>query len=214
MQLEEFLKKVYICPSVYPWGAPVLFVKNKYPFPRIVDLFYQLKGENIFSKIDLRSSYHQVRIKEEKNRKTTFRTRYGYYEFAVVPFGLKNALTTFMCLMNGLFRYFLDKFVIVLLDDIIIYSGLEEEHERHLRMVLQVMRQHQLYAKLSKCTFYQKQIHYLGHIVLEEGIVVDQENIEAIKSWRAPTNILEVRSFMGLSGHYRRSIVNSPKLHT
>jgi hypothetical protein len=227
MQLEELLKKGYICPSVSPWGAPVLFVKkkdgtlrlcidfrqlnkvtvkNKYPFPRIDDLFYQLKGENIFSKIDLRSGYHQVRIKEEDTRKTTFRTRYGHYEFVVVPFGLTNAPTTFMCLMNGVFRDFLDKFVIVFLDDILIYSKTEEEHEKHLRMVLQVLREHQLYAKLSKCTFYQKKIHYLGHIVSEDGIAVDPENIEAIKSWPAPTNISEVRSFMGLVGYYRRFI--------
>jgi hypothetical protein len=200
------LKKGYILPSVSPWGALILFfkkkygtlrlcidfkqlnkviVKKKYPFPRIDDIFYQLKGENMFSKIDLRSIYHQVRIKEEDTSKTTFQTRYGHYEFVVVPFGLTNAPTTFMCLMNGVFIDFLDKFVIVFLDDILIYSKTEEEHEMHLRMVLQVLREHQLYAKLSKCTFYQNQIHYLGHIVSEDGIAVDSENIEAIKSWYA-----------------------------
>jgi hypothetical protein len=194
MQLEELLKKGYIHPSVSPWGAPILFVKkkdgtlrlcidfkqvnkiivkNKYPFPRIDDLFDQLKGAKIFSKIDLRSSYHQVRIREEDIGKTTFRTRYGQYEFVVVPFGLTNAPPPFMSLMNEVFRDFLDKFVIVFLDDILIYSKTEDEHKKHLKMVQQVLRENQLYAKLSKCIFYQKQIHYLDHIVSEDGIPVD-----------------------------------------
>jgi hypothetical protein len=124
-------------------------IKNKYPLPRIEVLFDQLKDARIFSKIDLRSGYYQVRIKEEDNRKTTFRTRYGHCEFIVVPFGLSNAPAVFMCLMNGVFQEYLDKFVIVFLDDILVYSKLEEENEHHLRMVLQVLREHQLYAKLS-----------------------------------------------------------------
>ena len=169
------LRKGYILPSVSPWGAPVLFVrkkdgtlrlcidfrqlnkatvKNRYPLPRIDDLFDQLRGAKILSKIDLRLGYHQVRIKEEDISKTTFKTRYGHYEFTVVPFGLINALATFMCLMNGVFRKYLDKFVIVFLDDILIYSKSEEEHEEHLRIVLQVLRENQLYAKLTKCSFY------------------------------------------------------------
>jgi hypothetical protein len=124
-----------------------------------------LKDAKIFSKIDLRSGYHQVGIKEEDINKTAFRTRYGHYEFTVVPFGLSNVPVVFMCLMNGIFREYLVKFVIVFLDDMLIYYKLEEEHEQHLRMVLQVLREHQLYAKLSKCSFYHKQIHYLGHII-------------------------------------------------
>jgi hypothetical protein len=221
------LKKGYICPSVSPWGAPILFVKkkdgtlrlcidfrqlnkaivkNKYPLPRIDDLFDQLRGENIFSKIDLRSGYHQVRIKEEDISKTTFRTRYGHYEFVVVPFGLTNAPVVFMCLMNDIFRNYLDKFVIVFLDDILIYSKLEEEHEHHLRLVLQVLREHQLYAKLRKCSFYQEQIHYLGHIISEEGIVVDPKKIEAIRGWPTPRNVSRSRYFMGLVGYYMRFI--------
>jgi hypothetical protein len=131
-------------------------IKNKYPLPRIDDLFDQLRGANIFSKIDLRARYHQVIIKEEDIHKTTFRTRYGNYEFVVVPFGLTNAPVVFMCLMNGMFKSYLNKFFIVFLDDILIYSKFEEEHEHHLRLVLQVLREHQLYAKLSKCSFYQK----------------------------------------------------------
>jgi hypothetical protein len=177
MHLEEILKKGYICPSVSPWGSLVLFVKNKYgklilcidlrqlnnvtiknkyPWPRIEDLFDHLKDAKIFSKIDRRLGYHQVRIKDEYINKITFRTRYGHYEFRVVPFGLSNAPVVFMCLMNGVFREYLDKFVTIFLDDILVYSKLEEEHEKNLRMVMQILREHQLYAKLSKCSFYQK----------------------------------------------------------
>ena len=177
MQLEDILKKGYILPSVSPWGAVLLFVKkkdgmlrlcidfrqlskvtvkNKYPLLRINDLFDQLKGAKIFLKIDLRSGYHQVIIKDEDINKTTFRTRYGHYKFTVVPFGLSNTLVFFRCLMNGVFKDYLDKFFIVFLDDILVYSKLEEEHEKHLRMVLQVLREHQLYAKLIKCLFYQR----------------------------------------------------------
>jgi hypothetical protein len=163
LQLEEIIKKGYIHPSVSPWGAPVLFVKkkdgtlrlcidfrqlnkvtvkNKYPLSRIDDLFDQLKGEKIFSKIDLRLGYHQIRIKDEEISKTTFRTRYGHYEFTVVSFGLSNTPVVFMYLMNGVFRDYLDTFVIVFLDDILVYSKSEVEHEQHLRMVLQVLREH------------------------------------------------------------------------
>jgi len=212
---------------VSPWGALVLFVrkkdgtlrlcidfrqlnkvtvKNKYPLPRIDDLFDQLRGAKILPKIDLRSGYHQVRIKEEDISKTAFRTRYGHYEFTVVLFGLTNALATFMCLMNGIFRNYLDKFVIVFLDDILIYSKSEEEHEEHLRIALQVLRENQLYAKLSKCSFYQRKIQYLGHIISEEGISVDPSRIEAIKEWPTSRNMTEVRLFMGLAGYYRRFI--------
>jgi hypothetical protein len=157
------LKKGYIRPSVSPWGAPVLLVKkkdgtlrlcidfrnlnkvainNKYNLPSIDDIFYELKDAMIFSTIDLRSSYHQVRIRDEYINKTAFRKRYGHYKFTVVPFGLSNAPVMFMCLMNGVFQEYLDKFVIVFLDDILVYSKLEEEHEHHLRMVLQVLREH------------------------------------------------------------------------
>jgi hypothetical protein len=120
----------------------------------------------------------------------------------VVPFGLSNAPVVFMCLMNGVFREYLEKFVIVFLDDILVYSNSEEEHENHLRMVLKVLRDHQLYAKLSKCSFYQKQIHYLGHIISRDGIEVDLEKVESIREWLVPKNVTEVRSFMGLEGYY------------
>jgi hypothetical protein len=233
LQLEELLNKGYIRPSVSPWGASVLFVKkkdgtlrlcidfrqlnkvtvkNKYPLPMIDDLFDQLKDAKIFSKIDLRSGYHQVRIKDEDISKTAFRTRYGHYEFTVVSFGLTNGPVVFMCLMNGVFRDYLDKFVIIFLDDILVYSKTEEEHDKHLRMVLQMLREHQLYAKLSKCSFYQRQIHYLGHIISKEGIDVDPEKVQAIQEWPVPRNVAEVRSFMGLAGYYRRFIDEFSKI--
>jgi hypothetical protein len=180
--------------------------------PRIDDLFDQLKDAKIFSKIDLRSGYHQVRINDEDISKTAFRTRYGHYEFTVVPFGLSNTPAIFMCLMNCVFRDYLDKFVIVFLDDILVYSKSEEEHEKHLRMVLQVLREHQLYAKLRKCSFYQRKIHYLGHIISEEGIVVDPEKVNVIREWSVPRNVVEVRSFMGLVGYYRRFIDGFSKI--
>jgi hypothetical protein len=207
VQLKEMLDKGYIRPSVSPWGAPTLFVKkkdgtlrlcidyrqlnkmtikNKYPFPRIDDLFDQLRGAAVFSKIDLRSGYHQVRIKDEDIHKTTFRTRYGHYEFVVVPFGLTNAPTTFMCLMNSVLNKYLDKFVLVFVDDILVYSKNKEEHEEHLRMVLQVLREHQLYAKFNKCDFFQKEIQYLGHIISAEGVAVDPKKIKEIMDWPAP----------------------------
>eukprot|EP00253_Pinus_taeda_P019573 PITA_19573 len=227
MQLQELLDKKYICPSVSPWGAPVLFirkkdgtfrmcinyrqlnkltVKNKYPLPRIDELFDQVKGATVFSKIDLRSGYHQIRIKEEDVAKTAFCTRYGHYEFVVLPFGLTNAPATFMCLMNSVFHKYLDKFVLIFIDDILIYSWNIQEHEEHLRLVLQTLREHQLYAKYSKCDFYKEQIQYLGHIITKEGIAVDPEKIRTIMEWPIPKDVADIRSFMGLAGYYRRFV--------
>eukprot|EP00253_Pinus_taeda_P016529 PITA_16529 len=177
MQLQELLDKKYIRPSVSPWGTPVLFVrkkdgtfrmcidyrqlnkltiKNKYPLPRIDELFDQVKGVTVFSKIDLRSGYHQIKIKEEDVAKTAFRTHYGHYEFVVLPFGLTNAPATFMCLMNSVFHKYLDNFLLIFIADILIYSRNIQEHEEHLRLVLQTLREHQLYAKYSKCDFYKE----------------------------------------------------------
>ncbi|KAJ6819602.1 uncharacterized protein M6B38_400345 [Iris pallida] len=180
-QIKELLSKGFIQPSASPWGAPVLFVKkkdgtlrlvidyralnevtikNKYPLPRIDQLFDQLGEARVFSKIDLRSGYHQVKVKKEDIPKTAFRTRYGHYEFLVMPFGLTNAPAIFMDLMNRVFYQYLDKFVIVFIDDILIYSKSEEEHEKHLRIVLQTLREEKLYAKLSKCEFWLDQIPF------------------------------------------------------
>eukprot|EP00253_Pinus_taeda_P004481 PITA_04481 len=227
MRLQELLDKNYIRPNVSPWGAPVLFVKkkdgnlrmcidyrqlnkltikNKYPLPRIDELFDQVKGRTIFSKIDLRSGYHQIRIKDEDIAKTAFRTRYGHYEFVVLPFGLTNAPTTFMCLMNGIFHPYLDQFVLIFIDDILIYSRIIEEHHEHLRVVLQTLREHQLYAKFSKCDFFKLEIQYQGHVITKDGIAVDPEKIKVIMEWPVPKDVADVRSFMGLAGYYRRFV--------
>ena len=152
------------------------------------------------------SGYHQVRIKDEDIHKTAFRTRYGHYEFVVVPFGLTNAPTTFMFLMNSVFNRYLDKFVFVFLDGILIYFKSEKEHEEHLRLTLQLLWEHKLYAKLRKCDFYNDRIHYLVHIISNEGISVDLEKIEAIMNWPTPRNVIDVRPFMGLAGYYRKFI--------
>uniref|UniRef100_A0A2N9IPW9 Reverse transcriptase n=1 Tax=Fagus sylvatica TaxID=28930 RepID=A0A2N9IPW9_FAGSY len=181
-------------------------IKNKYPLPRIDDLFDQLQGAQVFSKIDLRSGYHQLKIKSEDIPKTAFRTRYGHYEFLVMPFGLTNAPAVFMDLMNRVFHEYLDRFVIVFIDDILVYSKSLEEHEDHLRIVLQILRDKKLYAKLKKCEFWLNQVVFLGHVVSKDGITVDPSKIEAVVSWDRPTNVSEVRSFLGLAGYYRRFV--------
>ena len=158
-------------------------VKNKYPLLCIDDLFDQLQGACVFSKIDLRSGYHQLRIRDEDVYKTAFRSRYGHYKFLVMPFGLTNAPAAFMDLMNRVFRPFLDQFVIVFIDDVLVYSRSEEEHEKHLRLVLQTLREHQLYAKFSKCEFWLEQVQFLGHVISRAGIQVDSTEISAVLSW-------------------------------
>ena len=170
-------------------------MKNKYPFPRIDDLFYQMRGEKVFSKIDMSPGYHRVRIKDEYIHNIVFITRYGHCEFVVVLFGLTNAPTTIMCLMNSVFSKYLDKFVLVFLDDILIYSKNEEEHEEHLRMALQLLRDHKLYAKRSKYDFYPKQNHSLGHIISEERIFLDLGKIETIMNWPILKNVKNERCF-------------------
>jgi len=187
-------------------------IKNKYPLPRIDNHFYQLQGAGVFSKIDLRSGYHQLRIKPEDIPKTAFWTRYGHYEFTVMPFGLTNAPTAFIDLMNRVFRPFLDKFIVVFIDDILIYSRNNEEHAQHLRLVLKTLREHKLYAKLKKCEFWLEQVVFLGHVVSKEGIKVDPQKIKAIVDWPRPTNVTEIRSFLGLAGYYRRFIKDFSKI--
>ena len=181
-------------------------VKNKHPLPRIDDLFDQLKGASVFSKIDLRSGYHQLRIKDADVHKTAFRTRYGHSEFLVMLFGLTNALAAFMDLRNRVFRPFLDRFVVVFIDDILVYSKDREDHDTHLRIVLETLRKEQLYAKLSNCEFWLRKVSFLGHIVSEEGIRVDPRKIEVILEWKPLRSFMEFHSFLGLAGYYRRFV--------
>ncbi|KAJ9546732.1 hypothetical protein OSB04_019275 [Centaurea solstitialis] len=217
-QLQELSGKGFIRPSSSPWGAPILFVKKKdgshrtYPLPRIDDLFDQLQGASWFSKIDLRSGYHQLRVKEADIHKTAFRTRYGHFEFLVMPFGLINALAAFMDLMNRVCRPMLDRSVIVFIDDILVYSKTKEDHVVHLREVLEVLRKERLYAKFSKCAFWLEEVQFLGHVVNREVIKVDPSKIEAVMSWEVPTTPTEIRSFLGLAGYYRRFIRDFSKI--
>jgi hypothetical protein len=155
-------------------------IKNKYPLPRIEDLFDQLRGASVFSKTDLRPGYHQLGIRPSDISKTIFITKYGLYEFTVMSFGLTNAPAFFMNLMNNVFMDYLDKFVVVFIDDILIYSQSEEEHVDHLKMVLQRLREHQLYAKLSKCEFWINEVRFLGHIINKDGLVVDPKKVADI----------------------------------
>lgn len=171
--------------------------------PRIDDLFDQLQGARFFSKIDLRSEYHQLKVKKEDVPKTTFRTRYGHYEFLVMPFGVTNAPAVFMDLMNRVFKSFLDQFVIVFIDDILIYSKTADEHEQHLRMVL---RDKILFANQKKCEFWLREVKFLGHVISEKGISVDPAKIEAVVNWERPTSVSEIRSFLDLAGYYSRFV--------
>ncbi|GJV87490.1 putative reverse transcriptase domain-containing protein [Tanacetum coccineum] len=232
-QLKELSDKGFIRPSSSPWGAPVLFVKkkdgsfrmcidyrelnkltvkNRYPLPRIDDLFDQLQGSSVYSKIDLRSGYHQLRVREEDIPKTAFRTRYGHYEFQVMPFGLTNAPAVFMDLMNRVCKPYLDKFVIVFIDDILIYSKNKQEHEEHLKLILELLKKEELYAKFSKCEFWIPKVQFLGHVIDSEGIHVDPAKIESIKDWTSPKSPTEIRQFLGLVGYYRRFIEGFSKI--
>ena len=187
-------------------------VKNKYPLPRIEDLFDQLNEACYFSKIDLRFGYHQLRVRGSDIPKTAFRTRYGHFEFVVMPFGLTNAPAAFMDMMNRIYRPYLDQFVVVFVDDILIYSKGRAEHEQHLQLALQVLRENRLYAKLEKCDFLLQEIQFLGHMVSKEGISVDPAKVEAVMRWERPKSVFEIRSFLGLAGYYRRFIENFSKI--
>ena len=231
--MAELSEKGFIRPSSSPWGAPVLFVKkkdgsfrmcidyrelnkltikNRYPLPRIDDLFDQFQGSCVYSKIDLRSGYHQLPVREEDIPKTAFRTRYGHFEFQVMPFGLTNAPAVFMDLMNRVCKPYLDKFVIVFIDDILIYSKSEKEHEEHLKLILELLKAEKLYAKFSKCEFWIPTVQFLGHVIDCDGIHVDPAKIESIRDWATPTTPTEIRQFLGLAGYYRRFIEGFSKI--
>ena len=180
--------------------------------PWIDDLFDQLRGARVYSKIDIRTGYHQLRVREAYIPKMAFRTRYGHFEFIVMLFGLTNALMAFIDLMHSVFQPYLDWFVMVFVDDILIYSKYEEDHEGHLRVVLQTLREHQLYDKFSKCEFWLAEVRFLGHVVLTSGVSVDLEKVEAVISWKRPKSVFKIRSFLGFSGYYRRFIEDFSRL--
>jgi hypothetical protein len=181
-------------------------VRNKYLLPRIEDLFDQMRGARVFSKIDLRSGYHQMKIRPSDIPKTAFSTRYGLYELIVMSFGLTNAPAYFMNLMNKVFMEYLDRFIMVFIDDILIYSKNDSDHEEHLRLVLQKLRDNQLYAKYSKCEFWIDEVPFHGHIISNGGISVDPAKVKEIMAWSIPSIVTEVQSFLGLAGYYQRFI--------
>ncbi|GJX68864.1 reverse transcriptase domain-containing protein [Tanacetum coccineum] len=189
-----------------------LTVKNRYPLPRIDNLFDQLQGSCYFSMIDPQSGYHYLRVHEEDILKTTFKTRYGHFEFMVMPFGLTNAPVVFMDLMNRVCKSYLDRFVIVFIDDILIYSKSKEDHEVHLKFVLELLKKEKLFAKLSKCEFWLQEVHFLRHVVNSNCIHVDPSKIEAVNNWKAHITPSEIQSFLGLAGYYRRFIMNFSKI--
>jgi hypothetical protein len=233
VQLEELLAKGYIKLNKSPYGAPILFVhkkdgtlrmcvdyralnkamvKNRYPLPCIDDLFDCLSGAKVFSRIDLRSGYYQIRITKGDEEKTVCHTRYGSYEFLVMPFGLTNAPATFCTLMNDIFREWLDDFVVVYIDDILIYIGSLEEHAEHLRKVFQRLRQNKLYAKLEKCEFRVTEVDFLGHRITQESFKMDDHKVKAILDWEPPKSVPALRSFLGLASYYRKFIKNFAKI--
>jgi hypothetical protein len=181
-------------------------IKNKYPLPRVDELIDRLQGAKYYSKIDLRSGYHQVLIAEEDIEKTAFRTRYGHYEFLVLPFGLTNAPATFMRLINDVMHPYLDQFVIAFIDDILIYSKTKEEHEQHVKQVLEQLRKHKLYAKGSKSAFFKHEVSFLGYVIGQDGIRMEKEKVEAVRDWPVPKNVQEVMEFEGFAGFYRQFI--------
>jgi hypothetical protein len=232
-QLAELQAKGFIRPSSSPWGAPVLFVEkkdgtqrmcvdyrslnevtimNKYPLLRIEDLFDQMNGASMFSKIDLRSGYHQFKIRESDIPKTAFHTRYGLYEYTVMSFGLTNAPAYFMYLVNKVFMEYLDKFVVIFIDDILIFSKTEEEHEKHLRFVLDKLRSNKFYAKFSKCEFWLTQVAFLRHVISAGGASVDLGKVKDVLNWMPPTTASEIWSFLGLAGYYYRFIKDFSKI--
>ncbi|GJR22669.1 putative reverse transcriptase domain-containing protein [Tanacetum coccineum] len=219
-QLKVLQEKGFIRPSSSPWGALVLFVKkkdgsflmcidyrelnkltikNRYPLPRIDDLFDKRQGSRYFLKIDLRYGYHQLRVREEDIPKTAFRMRYKHFEFTVMPFGLTNAPAVFMDIMNHVCRPYLDKFFIVFIDDILIYLKSKEDHEVHLKLILELLEKEKLFGKFSKCEFWLQEVHFLGNIVNNKGIHVDPSKIEAVKNWKPSKTPTEIRSFLGLA---------------
>jgi hypothetical protein len=194
------------------WELNKVTIMNRYPLLRIDDLLDQLQGAQVFSKVDLRSGYHHVRLKEEDIPKIAFRTRYRHYEFLVMSFGLTNAPAVFMDTMNRVFHDYLDQFTVVFIDDILIYSRMSEEHEEHMWKALERLWREKLYAKLEKYEFWLDSVSFLGHMISGEGVAVDPEKVKAMVEWTRPTSVFEIRSFLELIGYYRHFIKGFLKL--
>ena len=189
-------------------GLNKVTIKNRYPLPLISGLLDQLGQAKVYTKIDLRGAYNLVRVKEGDEWKTAFRTRYGHFEYNVMPFGLTNAPAIFQHMMNNIFREFLDDFVVCYLDDILIYSKNPEDHEQHVRLVLQKLRDSGLYAKLEKCMFHKPEVEFLGYIILGKGLSMDPKKIQTILDWSAPSSVRDVQCFLGFANFYRIFIKN------